>query len=148
MQPQVIIINFNEETPTPDPKRISVLSGTRITFEITLPRDCTLTPTITFHDTDLDADAVAINDPDNVINHSKATNTYKQDIIPEINKPQALSSQKKFTRNYLVKLIKTVPAEYPLRDRVENRSPIGEPPTSSGKIEVSGGHGTELPSLV
>ncbi|WP_158616618.1 hypothetical protein [Corallococcus sp. CA054B] len=145
MEPNTIIIDFNEKDPKPE--RISVRDGTRITFRITVPSGLKLTPTITFLDTDHDVDVVAIEDPDNVITFSKATNTYNQDFTPKINKPQTPSSQK-FSRTYLVKLVETVPAGYPLRDKVENRSPIGEPPTSSGKIEVSGGPGTEPPSLV
>ncbi|CAM4297717.1 MULTISPECIES: hypothetical protein [Myxococcus] len=146
MQPHVITINFNEEKPTPKP--ISVRNGTRITFRIILPPDLKLTPTITFCDTDPDACILTINDPTHDFVFTEEKNTYEHDFVPQIDKTKAPTSQDRFIRNYVVKLVETVPPEYPLRDRVENRSSKGEPPTSSGKIEVSGGPGTELPSLV
>ncbi|NOJ78682.1 hypothetical protein [Myxococcus xanthus] len=148
MKSNTITIKFNEENHTPDPETITVSSGTRITFTITLPPNCKLTPTITFCDTDPDACILTINDPTHVFAFTEETNTYEREVIPQIDKTKTPASPDKFIRNYVVRLVETVPPEYPLRDRVENRSPIGEPPTSSGKIEVSGGPGSELPSLV
>ncbi|WP_161606809.1 hypothetical protein [Myxococcus xanthus] len=143
-----VIINFNEENPTPVPETIPVLNGTWITFRIILPLGLKLTPTIHFLDTDPDAGALPINHPTHVLVFTEETNTYEHIIAPQIDKSKAPISQKTFIRSYLVKLIETVPSESPPRDKEKNSSSIGEPPTSSGKIEVSGGPGTELPSLV
>lgn len=147
MQPDSITIDFTKN-PKPEPKTIAVLDGTRITFRIILPDGLKLTPTITFCETDPDACILTINDPTHAFAFTEETNTYEHDVVPQIDKTKAPTSQDKFIRNYVVKLVETVPPEYPLRDRVENRPSKGEPPTSSGKIEVSGGPGSELPSRV
>lgn len=111
MQPHVITINFNEEKPTPKP--ISVRNGTRITFRIILPPDLKLTPTITFCDTDPDACILTINDPTHDFVFTEEKNTYEHDFVPQIDKTKAPTSQDRFIRNYVVKLVETVPPRVP-----------------------------------
>lgn len=109
MKSNTITIKLNEKNHTPDPETITVSSGTRITFTITLPPNCKLTPTITFCETDPDAGVLTIDEPTHVFVFTEEANTYEHDVVPQIDKTKAPASKDKFIRNYVVKLVKTVP---------------------------------------